>query len=786
MARARRRGRARVAVPMSAGLVEEGEDEEGVDEPAISEQELVAIDTEFRALLPALDRCASGRIAALVTGRTSTCLSLLAFHLHLRWPDSVRWLPLTPTVAALPFTSVDLATARAPTYRLLDALVARRRARSLRHAERRGLRRDLVLTDWEMGTTRDGEPVEDIVLPPSAFLRIGRVRPDGSISDLPRPVIGRHAARDAPCPRVLVPGARELSPRAVRALADADFLLIDVRRVRGRRALRSIRSVLDARPTDRPSLIVINSPSDALALGFGEPEQLGPLLQVGSPSKIEDVRVLAIGRDRLAAEERFRAAVNGLPEQSASAERLVALADHAWWATRQAITPEGGARERRRFERALDGLARNDALTATLFASARDLLGTAAADEGVRSERLQAAVKLVTAGDTPGPILVIARTSVEVSALRRAIAESLEVAVTDLEALDVRLCHVRSPLPPTGAATAVMVGYPGMIAIDALVSSGAPTIGAVLDPVEARVAWFHAQRMATFLEGAGAPAFASPHRRLAVGLAPHVAGFSDVRELVVEGISGIDIDSMALLGGRPAAGEAFVYLMDGSRLEVSLGARFERVGRSGVGSGVVTAKELAPGDQVVLLDEGAHASFSERRRVALDAGFLQRQNQSRATWLAIVRAIANSTSLTPSSIAEQLEEHGCSVTPSAVSSWLADDTDAHIPRQLETFLAFARVLGLRLPDDTLRQYHRDIREWRFFHRRAGREVAKAIRLAYTGRLGAATLARIEKDWGLGIRALLDAAQIGVVDEVVLPEDTLLEQEDPRAVDTTER
>src|SRR5882672_7222598 len=143
---------------MSAGLVAEGEDEEGVEDRAISDQELVALDTEFRSLLPALDLCASGRVAALMTERTSTCLSLLAFHLHLRWPDGVRWLPLTATVAAVPFTAVDLMTVRTPAYRVVDALDARRKARSLRHAERRGLPRDLVLTDWEEGTTRDGEP----------------------------------------------------------------------------------------------------------------------------------------------------------------------------------------------------------------------------------------------------------------------------------------------------------------------------------------------------------------------------------------------------------------------------------------------------------------------------------------------------------------------------------------------------------------------------------------------------------------------------------------------------
>jgi hypothetical protein len=68
----------------------------------------------------------------------------------------------------------------------------------------------------------------------------------------------------------------------------------------------------------------------------------------------------------------------------------------------------------------------------------------------------------------------------------------------------------------------------------------------------------------------------------------------------------------------------------------------------------------------------------------------------------------------------------------------------------------------------LRHYFSHIHEWRVRPRRAGREIAQAIRLAYTGRLGPASSARIEREWGVGVRALIEAAQVGIVDEVILP------------------
>src|SRR5438874_2125362 len=78
---------------------------------------------------------------------------------------------------------------------------------------------------------------------PCAFVRIERVRGDGSTAHHTRPGLGKHAQRDAPCPRVLIPGARELSAPAIKAFATADLVVVDLQRLRGQRALRNVRAV---------------------------------------------------------------------------------------------------------------------------------------------------------------------------------------------------------------------------------------------------------------------------------------------------------------------------------------------------------------------------------------------------------------------------------------------------------------------------------------------------------------------------------------------------------------
>jgi hypothetical protein len=93
---------------------------------------------------------------------------------------------------------------------------------------------------------------------------------------------------------------------------------------------------------------------------------------------------------------------------------------------------------------------------------------------------------------------------------------------------------------------------------------------------------------------------------------------------------------------------------------------------------------------------------------------------------------------------------------------------ATVPQRRTSFLAFAEAFGIQLPREELLDLFEGIRRWRILHRKAGRDLARVIRAAYVNRLDAPTLARVERDWGLTARQLLQAARAVTVDEVILP------------------
>ncbi len=82
------------------------------------------------------------------------------------------------------------------------------------------------------------------------------------------------------------------------------------------------------------------------------------------------------------------------------------------------------------------------------------------------------------------------------------------------------------------------------------------------------------------------------------------------------------------------------------------------------------------------------------------------------------------------------------------------------------FLAFASALGIAFPEETLQQWFRDIHCLRVDHRKIGRQLARAIRGAYLNRLDPVTVARMERDWGVQAKMLLEAARVAVVDDVI--------------------
>ena len=111
---------------------------------------------------------------------------------------------------------------------------------------------------------------------------------------------------------------------------------------------------------------------------------------------------------------------------------------------------------------------------------------------------------------------------------------------------------------------------------------------------------------------------------------------------------------------------------------------------------------------------------------------------------------------------------GEDVSSATVRSWVTyrDMSDARTPSRWRRFKAFADAFGITLPTTTIEKYYKDIKQWRVLHRKAGRDLARAIRAAYANRLGAPTLARIEREWGFTARQLIAAARMMTVDDVV--------------------
>ena len=95
------------------------------------------------------------------------------------------------------------------------------------------------------------------------------------------------------------------------------------------------------------------------------------------------------------------------------------------------------------------------------------------------------------------------------------------------------------------------------------------------------------------------------------------------------------------------------------------------------------------------------------------------------------------------------------------------ESDQTTPQRWQHFKAFAEELGMTLPEAYLAELFQAIRQLRTRHRLAGRNLVRAMRGAYLGRLDSTTLARIEREWGLDARKLIQSTRLAEVDSVML-------------------
>jgi hypothetical protein len=563
-----------------------------------------------------------------------------------------------------------------------------------------------------------------------------------------------------------------VSSIAAKKLAQADLLIANVQGLRGIRSRAGVLAALSARSETLPTLIIASSPNDVSAI-LPDTDRLRPeIYPIQPPPETAGVAVTPVARDRPAAEERFAFATAGIQGASADLDRVLELARSAWWAARQSLTAELDL-EVRRFLMALERLGLSSPMDAGVMTDCSQLIRAAAEDAESRIERLRAATAAVLNASGPGPVQALVRSGVAAAALRNSICGELGVPAEELPNLGVSVGTNRASVAFEVPASLVVTGYFGSNTLDAILASEARHVHFVVDPIEARAAWFGARKMAEYLESRGLAPYSQALRSLMSGVETHVPGFAELIDLPVTFRTGDAAADRAELTpelvATPGGAEVTVYFTDGSSIEVTRFARFEVLGQAGGHTKVLPAQSSHPGDRVVLLEGDSQELFSDRRMAALDAGPLAGLAQSRREWLTIVQAVFAAHKPNLREVTRTLVDGGEQVDYATVRSWVKfnDLSEASTPIRWPRFAAFASAVGISLPEPTLRKYFGDIKRWRTLHRKAGRDLARAIRGAYAYRLSAITLARIEREWGLTARQLLTAARLTTVDSVFL-------------------
>jgi hypothetical protein len=313
----------------------------------------------------------------------------------------------------------------------------------------------------------------------------------------------------------------------------------------------------------------------------------------------------------------------------------------------------------------------------------------------------------------------------------------------------------------------VTTGFFGPATLDNALGTRARNLCFIVDPLEARAIWFGLRRLISILDRIGASDSQPVLRTVQEAIERYVPAFAtdvtiDWRFESAAAASGF----VNHLTDAVESGFVAILLSDGTRLDVHENARFEVLNASARRLKTVSARELNRGDEIIILAD-SHALFSDRLLNVLDTGQLAAAAEARRTWLEVVRAVFDARRRRVADIARTMQEDGFEVKAFNVRSWLRrDPQNTLVPDRLDKFLSFARALGVSLPEEVLPQLYAEILRLRHAHRRCGRYLARAIRGAYSGRLDAPTLARIERDWGMSCRQLMEAAEQVTVEDVL--------------------
>ena len=623
----------------------------------------------------------------------------------------------------------------------------------------------LTLADWEQAVCKRLERFKSLTLPPSSFVQI--INP-ATEARLKRPIFGR-MARTGPRPTCLFYGRGNLTPEAISALSEVEFLLVNVQGLRSSARIQSVAKVLAARGMSRPTLIVAASPSDLLL--WDEHNLEGTeFWTVGSAIVSPKAYVRVVGRERLQAEKEFEFAFADLQNCDPTNVKLLTLAKSAWWASRQQLTTGAATRELKRFQTAYAHLESVDPFKAKMLTFGKELIEKEAASTVGVTERQRAVIDVALSAKGESGLLVITRNWFAADHLRLDLA-SEGWSADDLITLGV-LIRPASLNIDCQTETGIAAGFFGPLTIDSLLASRAANLYFIVDPIELRALWFALGNLLMILQRIKSLETYGTILGIRNAIQQQVPAFVSELSMTLslQECDGISRSFDPALDPVPL-GHVAILLSDGTRLDVTENARFEVVNSIALRLETAKARDLQPGNEIILLDTDARDRFSDRLLSVIDAGPLAIAAETRQAWFEIVKAVRSQQAVPLEVIAERMKQTGERVNACNVRSWLPTDDMPYpcTPDSVNKFLAFAGALQIGLPKGTLSELYDGIRRWRDGHRKCGRYLARAIRGAYAGRLDATTLAKIERDWGMTARQLMQAAVLGTVEKILKAE-----------------
>lgn len=736
---------------------------------------MTGIDAALEPLFEAATAALVERRAVIVLGlwQSFHAVSLLPFHGYLGRAPFSEHLPIHPQFGIVSFRPEDERALSIPIYDTTAALEFRRQHRVRRAANQSRNRDDLTPADWEQGLSRHPGRFKDLELPAASFVQIVNAAAQGNSARRRRPALGR-LSRTGPEPSCMFHARGEISLEEARRLAGVDFLLVDIQGLRGSRRVQAISRVLACRGAAQATVIVAAGPSDLVSLWNDEVVQTAHFFAIGNQLVEPTTSLRLVGRDRLESEREFEFAFGGLSIERPEERRLLALAKSAWWASRQQLTSGGAASETKRFLTAFEALETQDPAKADMLRLGKELLERQSLDVVTQSERRQAVVDVSLSAGGSGGILVLTRNWQAANALRGDLTAA-GWGEADLEALGV---VVR---PPSWAFegrvdTTVATGFFGPSTLDCALASRARHFYLVVDPIEVRALWFSLGTIIAILNRAQLVESHAALVRIREAIHRHVPAF--VSDLII----GLTFDenvarsqSVNVSLDPVQYGQVAVLLADGTRLDVNENARFEVLNAAALKLKTAPARDLRRGDEIIVLNDDSRAEFSDRLLAAVDAGALSSVAAARRAWFDLVMAMRSERPSPIRELIDKMKAQGYEVAYWTVNSWLprtnVGPEEAQIPDSLDKFIAFATAVNIPMPADGLVELHGKIRRWRDGHRKCGRSLARAIRGAYTGRLDAASLARIGRDWGMSARQLMQAAELATVEDVLKADGT---------------